>query len=174
MIDSREIAFCSVFGAAALMLPFVFHLFHLGHVFMPMYLPLVALGFYVRPAPAALTALLTPMLSAAATGMPPFYPPVAPIMSLELAVMAALISIGRSIFPRLNALAILVPVLLLGRCIYVGAVYLIALFMKLPAKFVAGASLLSGWPGIILMLVAIPAILRISRSAGHSNQGLEN
>jgi hypothetical protein len=41
--------------------------------------------------------------------------------------------------------------------------------MKLPAEFVVGASLFMGWPGIILMMVAIPAIIRISRMVGHSN-----
>ncbi|OGJ87375.1 MAG: hypothetical protein A2268_14575 [Candidatus Raymondbacteria bacterium RifOxyA12_full_50_37] len=166
MIHPREIAYCGVFGAAALLLPLVFHLFHLGHVFMPMYLPLVTLGFFVRPLPAGLTALLAPLLSGAATGMPPFYPPVGPIMSIELAVMSSLISALRLSFPRLHDLAILVPVLLLGRCIGVGLIYAAARCMQLPAKFIAGASLLSGWPGIILMIAVIPAILRISRKTG--------
>jgi hypothetical protein len=34
--------------------------------------------------------------------------------------------------------------------------------MKLPATFVAGISFLSGWPGMILMLVVIPAIVKLS------------
>ena len=76
----RERAYCGLFGAAALLLPVLFHVLHVGHVFMPMYLPLVALAFFVRPGAAAVTALLVPLLSGAVTGMPPFMPPVAPVM----------------------------------------------------------------------------------------------
>jgi hypothetical protein len=171
MTNPRDIAFCGVFGAAAMLLPFIFHVFHLGSLFMPMYLPLVTLAFFVRPFPAALTALVVPLLSGAVTGMPPFYPPVAFIMSVELSVMAAVIAFARGIFPKVNELIILIPVLALGRCIGFGMIYGMALFMKLPAKFVAGASLLSGWPGIALMIVAVPAIVRLYRLVGRTHSG---
>jgi len=36
--------------------------------------------------------------------------------------------------------------------------------MELPAKFIAGISFLSGWPGIILMIVVVPAIVRLSNN----------
>ncbi|MFO7652386.1 MAG: ECF transporter S component, partial [Candidatus Krumholzibacteriia bacterium] len=62
-LSARELAFCGLFGAAALLLPVLFHVVHLGRLFMPMYLPLVALAFFVRPLPAAVTALMTPLLS---------------------------------------------------------------------------------------------------------------
>ena len=158
----RDLAYGGLFGAAALLLPMLFHLVHLGHVFMPMYLPLVALAFFVRPGMAALTAALVPLLSGAATGMPPFYPPVAPIMAVELAIMSAIIGILRLSFPRPRALAILVPALLVGRGVNAGLMYLAARLMGLPANFVAGISFLSGWPGIVLMLVVIPSLARLS------------
>jgi len=91
MMKNRDLAYCGLFGAAALLLPVLFHLVHLGHIFMPMYLPLVTLAFFVRPGMSALTALVVPLLSGAVTGMPPFYPPVAPVMSVELALMALII-----------------------------------------------------------------------------------
>ncbi|MGD0590100.1 MAG: hypothetical protein ABSA44_04800 [Bacteroidota bacterium] len=169
MFKPRDIAYCAVFGAAAMLLPVIFHVFHLGSMFMPMYLPLVSLSFFVGPIPATLTALLLPLLSGAITGMPPFYPPIAFIMSIELATMCGIIACVRMLLPKLNELIILIPVLLLGRCIGIGLIYLMAILMKLPTEFVVGASLLSGWPGVILMIVAIPAIIRISRIVGHSN-----
>ena len=169
MLKPRDIAYCAVFGAAAMLLPVIFHVFHLGSVFMPMYLPLVTLSFFVGPVPATLTAFLLPLLSGAITGMPPFYPPIAFMMSIELAIMCGIISLVRMLQPKINELIILIPVLFLGRCIGLGLVYLMALFMKLPPMFVVGASLISGWPGIILMIVAIPAIIRISRLVGHGN-----
>ncbi|HPB96769.1 MAG TPA: hypothetical protein PKW66_12705, partial [Polyangiaceae bacterium] len=152
-LASRDLAYCGLFGAAALLLPILFHAVHLGHVFMPMYLPLVCLGFFARPVPTAVTALLSPLLSAAIFGMPPFFPPVASSMALELATMAGLIAWLKQRWPNANEWLILVPVLLLGRVLYVVFVYATALLIELPPKFMAGLSLLGGWPGLILMVI---------------------
>ncbi|MDD4102938.1 MAG: class I SAM-dependent methyltransferase [Kiritimatiellae bacterium] len=157
----RELAYCGIFGAAALLLPVLFHALQLGRIFMPMYLPLVTLAFFVKPGPAALTALVLPVLSGAVTGMPPFYPPVAPAMSLELALMAAMIGALRKTLPRLPVWAVLAVALFAGRVFSAGFFYAAAAFMSLPAGFVASISLLSGWPGIVLMLIVIPAIMRL-------------
>ena len=160
----RDLAYCGLFGAAALLLPLLFHLVHLGHVFMPMYLPLVALPFFVRPAPAAVTAMITPILSGAVTGMPPFFPPVALCMALELSLMASIISATVGRWPRANEWAVLVPTLLVGRVVYAGLVYGFSLVIKLPAGFMAGLSLLSGWPGLLLMVAVVPNVARLRRS----------
>ena len=162
-LSARDLAYCGLFGAAALLFPVVFHLVRLGHVFMPMYLPLVTLAFFVPPLPAAVTALVVPVLSGAVTGMPPFYPPVAVFMSLELAVMSALIAgvVGRR--PKANEWLVLVPVLIFGRALYVVLVYAFSLAIKLPAGFVAGLSLLGGWPGIVLMVVVVPPVARLKK-----------
>ena len=159
----RDLAYSGLFGAAALLMPVLFHMVQLGRWFMPMYLPLVALGFFARPGPAALTAVIVPLLSAAFTGMPPFYPPVALLMAVELAIMTAIIAavVGRR--PGVNPWLLLVPVLALGRVLYVGMVYGLAQAIDLPAAFVAGASFVAGWPGLILMLVVIPPLSRLAR-----------
>ena len=96
----HDLAYCGVFGAAALLLPVLFHLVHLGRVLMPMYLPLVTLPFFVKPLPAAVTAAVAPVLSGAVTGMPPFYPPVAVMIAVELAFMAAVLSLCVPRWPR--------------------------------------------------------------------------
>ena len=163
-LSSRDMAFCGLFGAAALLLPVLFHILHLGRIFMPMYLPLVALAFFVRPLPAMATAFVTPLLSGAVTGMPPFYPPIAVFMAIELALMAGLIAFIYGQRPDLNEWLALVPVLIFGRALYVGLVYLFSGFIDLPAKFMAGVSFLSGWPGIILMIVVVPVIVRTGRA----------
>lgn len=162
-LSPRELASCGLFGAASLLLPVLFHLVHLGHLFMPMYVPLVTLPFFVRPRPAGITALLTPLLSGAVMGMPPFFPPVALFMALELGVMAVLIAWAALRWPQANEWAVLVPVLLLGRFLYVALVYAFSLVIELPAGFLAGLSLVSGWPGIILMLVVVPPVARAGR-----------
>jgi hypothetical protein len=169
-LSPRDLAYCGVFGAAALLMPPLFHLIRLGHVFMPMYLPLVTLAFFVSPMPAAVTALIMPLLSGAVTGMPPFYPPVAVFMAIELAVMAGLISAIVTWRPRINEWLVLVPVLLLGRVLYVGLVYSFSLVIELPAGFMAGLSFLAGWPGIVLMIVAVPPVAMIRRASGIRTQ----
>lgn len=159
----RELAFAGVFGAAAFLLPVVFHMLQLGKLFMPMYLPLVALAFFVRPATAAATAFVVPPLSGLLTGMPPFHPPIAVMMAIELATMGLVIGYFVRRFPQANPYFVLVPTLLFGRVLYVGMVYVVTSLMDLPAGFLAGVSLLSGWPGVLLMLVVVPPIVMVHR-----------
>jgi ubiquinone/menaquinone biosynthesis C-methylase UbiE len=163
-LNAHDLAFCGLFGAAALLFPVVFHMVRLGHVFMPMYLPLVTLAFFVPPLPAATTAVVVPLLSGAVTGMPPFYPPVAVFMSLELAAMTAIIAAVVSRRPKTNEVLLLAPVLLLGRVLYVALVYAFSRAIELPASFMAGLSLLGGWPGIVLMMAVVPPVARLRRS----------
>jgi hypothetical protein len=160
---TRDIAYGGVFGAAALLLPVLFHALHLGSVFMPMYLPLVALGFFARPAVAMLTSLIVPNLSAAFTGMPPLYPPIAPVMAAELAVMAGMISWLSMQRPHLPILLLLIPALIFGRVINTSLMYLLGVLFGLPPEFLAGLSFIAGWPGIILMIVVIPATVRLMK-----------
>jgi hypothetical protein len=165
-VRARELALGGLFGAAALLLPTVFHALQLGRVFMPMYLPLVALPFLVGPRVAMTTAVLVPLLSAAATGMPPLYPPVALVMAVELAAMSGCIALLARRQPRLPELAVLAPVLALGRVLNVALTYAFAVLLELPAGFVAGLSFVAGWPGLVLMLVVVPPLVRAVRAGG--------
>lgn len=168
----RDLAYCGLFGAAALLLPTLFHMLQLGRAFMPMYLPLVALAFFVRPRASALTALLVPLLSGAVTGMPPFSPPIAPIMALELALTAAVIGVLRARAPHWPVWAMLALALALGRVVNAGLLYAAAWLLALPAGFVAGISLLTGWPGLALMMAVIPGLVRIARNHQHKGDDL--
>jgi hypothetical protein len=130
-----------------------------------MYLPLVALAFLVGPRTAFTTALMVPLISGLATGMPPFYPPIAPVMALELALMCGSIALARLRWPALNEWAILVPALVAGRLLNTVLMYGLARALGLPAQFVAGLSFLAGWPGVVLMIVVIPPLVRAVRPA---------
>jgi hypothetical protein len=158
--SNRDLAFAGVFGAAGLLLPFIFHVIHLGHIFMPMYIPLVALGFLVRPGTAAATGFIVPVLSAALTGMPPLYPPVAPIMAIELSLIAGTVAVVSRHAPSLSIWILLPAVLITGRFINAGLSYFAAWVMDLPAGYIAGISFVAGWPGILLMLIIIPPVIR--------------
>jgi SAM-dependent methyltransferase len=175
-ISPRELVYAGLFGAAALMLPVLFHLIHLGSVFLPMYLPLMVLAFLVRPAAAALTAAVIPILSAATTGMPPWYPPVAPAMSLELAFMAAaaawlwrlsgLRNRRRHPVRPLTVLAVLIPVLLFGRLFQFGFGWVLGLWFDLPPAFLSVASLVQGLPGLVLMVLVVPGVVALAPPHG--------
>jgi hypothetical protein len=95
--------------------------------------------------------------------MPPLYPPIAAFMGIELAVMAALIATVVRRWPRLHPWLVLIPVLLLGRVVNVALVYGFARMVTLPAGFLAGLSLVSGWPGLILMVAAVPPVAMLGR-----------
>jgi riboflavin transporter FmnP len=95
--------------------------------------------------------------------MPPLYPPVAAFMSIELSFMAALIATVVWRRPRVNPWLVLIPVLLLGRVLYLAMAYGFARIIGLPAGFLAGLSFASGWPGLILMVVVVPPVARLGR-----------
>jgi hypothetical protein len=159
-LDLGEISRAALVTAAGLALPWVFHTLRLGHVFLPMYLPLLAGAFVLRPRTAAAAAVATPLVSAAATGMPPLFPPIAAWMAIELGLMAGL----ASLLHRRRALppwAIVALVLVVGRLAYAVLVYSTGLWLNLPAGLLTAASLVAGWPGMILALVAVPAAARL-------------
>lgn len=170
-LSAQELALAGALGAAALALPFLFHLVQLGSLFMPMYAPLVTLAFLVRPEPAAITAFVTPLLSAVFTGMPPLFPPVALFMAIELAIMAALLSSLWRRRRRGSVLLVLAPVLVLGRLVNVGLVYAFSTVVDLPAGFLAGVSFSSGWPGVLLMLAVVPGVVRTASSGRGGARG---
>jgi hypothetical protein len=155
-LDLREISRAALVTAAGITLPWVFHALRLGHVFLPMYLPLFVGAFVLRPRTAAAAGVATPLVSAAATGMPPLLPPVAAWMAVELGVMCALASLLRR-RSSLPPWAIVALVLVVGRTLYAALVYATGLWLQLPARVLTLVSLLAGWPGMILALVAVPA-----------------
>ena len=159
-IDLHEISRAALVTAAALALPFVFHVLHLGHVFLPMYLPILVGGFVLRPRSAVIVGAAAPLLSAVATGMPPLFPPIAAWMALELALMAGLLAVlhRRRLVPATVAVAL---VLLFGRTVYLAAAYLTGLWLDLPARLFTLASFLAAWPGMLLALLAVPRAVQL-------------
>ena len=84
------------------------------------------------------------------------------IMAVELAIMSAVIAAIKQYKPKWNERVILVPTLILGRIVNIGLIYLFAGFIDLPAGFVAGASFISAWPGIILIPTVVPPLVRLA------------
>lgn len=160
----RDHAYCGLFGALSLALPTLFHALGLaGPMFLPMYWPLVTLAFLVPTGRAMLVAASVPLASSVLTGMPLLWPPLVAVMSVELAVQVGLAgALGR---PRTGFASmgriflVLAFVLVLGRFLHAGGVWLLAQRFQLPAGALAGASFLAGWPGVAAMLVFVPVFV---------------
>ena len=155
----REIALSALFIALGLAIPVLFHAVGLGSTFLPMFLPILAAGLMMRPFVAALVGIVTPLLSALLTGMPPLAPPIAPIMSAEGLVLGVLSSVcyrrlGWHI--HLSALA----AVCVQRLVMASLMALLAPFFGIPSALAAFGALLKGIPGVGLLVIAVPFLVR--------------
>jgi hypothetical protein len=155
----RSIVMSAVMAAFGIILPIVFHMVGLGNKFLPMLLPILLNGFLSLLPWAALTGALVPVAGGLFTGMPPFYPPIALVMSIEGAIMAAAAAvIYRISKPRIwPALVVAVA---LDRVVSAALMGLIAGRFGLPPAVISTASLIQGLPGVALQLVVVPLVVR--------------
>jgi len=147
-----------LFLALAIALPLAFHLVGLGSAFLPMFYPVVLAGFLLSPQVSVLVGLLAPLLSAALTGMPPLYPPVAFIMVLELLVMTAM---SWALFQKLhiNIYLSLLLTILADRLALLLATWIVADWLQLPGIVLGPITLIQGLPGIVVMFLVIPPLV---------------
>ena len=164
-LDLRAMSRAAVVAALGLVMPPIFHALHLGHVFLPMYLPILAGAFLLPPRWAGAVGLVTPLISAAVTGMPPLMPPIAVWMAIELGVMTGVAAV---LYRRLYwSPWLAVPVVLvLGRAVYLALVFVTAGWLSLSARLLALAALLSGWPGMVLAVLVVPPSVQLARRWG--------
>jgi hypothetical protein len=161
-LDLRAISRAALVTALAVALPPVFHAVKLGSVFLPMYLPILAGAFFLPARHAALAGLAAPLLSAALTGMPPLYPPVAFWMAGELTVAGAVVALADGRF-RMRPIAAVAAGLVAARLVQAAFVLATAGLMDLPPRFLTAAAFVASWPGMILALVAVPAAVALLR-----------
>lgn len=148
-----------LFLALALGLPLAFHLVGLGSSFLPMFYPILLAGFLLDFQVAVLVGLLSPLLSAALTGMPPFYPPIAFIMMAEAIVMTGLpFLLYRRL--RMNIYLTLFVTIVAERAILLVATWVVADWLKLPGMVLSSLTLLKGLPGLVIIFLVIPPLVR--------------
>ena len=145
--------------ALALVLPPAFHAVGLGSRFLPLLLPLAVNGFLSPARWAALTGAAAPLVSALATGMPPLYPPLALILSVEGMVLGGLAAAlyrasGRRLWPAL------VAAIVCGRAVALVLSWLLAKPLGLPPAVTGAALVLQGLPGVALQLAVVPLVVR--------------
>lgn len=154
---SRTVTFSGLFIALGVLLPMLFHSVGLGPLFLPMFWPVAAAGFFLNPAGALFVGICTPLLSLLLTGMPPV--PIVYKMVLELAVLGVTVSVVRTRlkFPGLSALLIAI---ITAELVGIAGSALLAPLLGLPPALYALGGLVRSLPGIALMIILLPLLLR--------------
>lgn len=158
--DINNILLAAIFSAMGFFFPILFHLVGLGSIFMPMYIPL-ALGAYLLTGRNALImGFITPLASAVITGMPPFYPPIAPLMMIQLAVFCCLISLITHRF-NIKPIFTLFIAIIADRIILAFYYFLIIPFFGVSPEIYTVYHLIKSFPGLLLMIITVPTVLPV-------------
>jgi hypothetical protein len=155
----RSMVMSAVMAALGITLPMVFHMMGLGSKFLPMLLPILLNGFLSLLPWAALTGALVPVASGLLSGMPPFYPPIALVMSIEGTLMAAAAAVIYR-FSKPRIWPALIAAVALDRMVSTGLMWLMAGNFGLPPAVISAASFIQGVPGVALQLVVVPLAVR--------------
>ena len=158
-LSLRELTWSAVCIGLGLAVPVAFHAVGLGATFLPMFLPLPTAGLLLRPLPAGMVGLITPPLSALLTGLPPLLPPVALVMALEGLMLGGLSAVLRR-RTDWNLFLIAALAVLAERIIMVLATMALAPLFGLPARLAAVGMLARGLPGVALLVVGVPMLIR--------------
>ncbi len=155
----KDLLLGGLFFALAIALPVLFHAVGLGSAFLPMFFPIIISGFFVALPAALAVGMLSPLTSALLTGMPPFYPPIAFIMMLEGIFLAGLPAVLYQRY-KISVWPVLIATILVDRLVLLGAVLVVSHWLDLPKNIMGVASLVKGIPGIILIIILIPPLIK--------------
>lgn len=155
---TKELIFAAVFTGLAVLTPMVFHFIGgaaLGKAFLPMHVFVLAAGLILGWQAGLAVGILTPLISFSISGMPTFL--ILPFVLIEVAAYGFFAGFLKEKASS-NIWLSLVSAMFAGR-----AILLFALFI-LPTKlntwqYVSGA-IISGWPGILLQILAVPFIVK--------------
>ena len=153
---TRQVIFSALFIALGFIFPMFFHMAGLGKVFLPMFWPLAACGFFLSPPYAILVGILTPVVSRFFTGMPP-----TPVMELMMIELTAL-TITASLLHRKSTLGIFWIVLfslLVSRLCTFFIASVFAPILGLPSDVYSISRVIMGIPGMIAIMVYIPLMV---------------
>lgn len=168
-IDIPGLLVTVIFTLLGIFIPMIFHLFGLGSVFLPMFLPLAVGAFLMSPRNALLMGAVTPLVSALGTGMPPFYPPVAAVMVVELSIFCLIISLLQH-GTKLPRMAVLSIAILADRAVLVLLYMFIMPRFHISFKAFTLYDTMKSLPGIVLMLVLVPVLVPLSQRILKSTQ----
>jgi len=158
-----RLTLAALFLALGLLLPFLTGNDRaLGSMLSLMHIPVLLCGFVCGIPFGLAVGFLTPLARSLLIGAPPMLP-VALAMAFELAAYGALAGFLYRRLPQTPAglYAALVLSMLLGRLVWGAASYLIfkAMGQAFTLQMFWAAAFLTPWPGILLQLLLVPAIV---------------
>lgn len=165
----KKIVLAALLIALGLVLPFLTGQIPLfGQRLLPMHLPVLIGGFFLGAPLAALVGFILPLLRSFLFGMPPLFPS-AVAMSLELAAYGFLTGALHRILPRKDAFIYVTLILSMfgGRLVWGMVSFVLFGLGGKPFTweiFIASA-FWTALPGIILQIIAIPALVITLRDA---------
>jgi hypothetical protein len=155
---TQKLTLSAAFLALGVLFPILFHAVGLGSVFLPMYWPVAAAGFFLPLPFAVWVGVITPALSFLLTGMPPVSPPILQVMAPELAVLAFLTGLlyrkaRMAIWP-----SVFVGLLASRFALFLGA-GLLGKALGLPPRWASPAMLAKSLPGVLAILILVPPLV---------------
>ena len=164
--DIRSYVLTLVFVLLDVLVPWVFHQFHLaGPTFLSMHIFALIAGLVFGWRAGLIVGLLTPLASYAISGMPVLR--ILPQIAVELSVYGLVAGTLRERF-NLRVIWSLLGAMIAGRlalCLGVLGIYLTIgeiyspLGLEANPFFVVWSVIKQGWPGIVIQLASIPVII---------------
>lgn len=164
--DIRSYIFTLVFVFLDVLVPWIYHQFHLaGPTFLPMHIFVLLAGLLFGWRAGLIIGFLTPLASYAISGMPVLQ--ILPQIVVELSAYGLVAGILREKF-NLRAIWSLLGAMISGRlALYLAvlSIYLIVGEMYSPLGLEANPLIVvwsvikQGWPGIVSQLVSIPIVI---------------
>jgi len=154
---TRYITLSAPFIAMGVLLPVLFHCAGLGPMFLPMFWPVAVSAFFLPNSYAAAVGFLTPLISSFITGMPP--PPILYKMIFEFIILTSVI---RWLYhkTRYGLFWILTGGLIFSVFAGFAGSMAVSFIVDLPPELYASITLIRGVPGMIVMLIILPALLQ--------------
>ena len=163
-LELRKMLLAAMFLALALLLPFLTaQNYMLGQMLLPMHIPVLLCGFICGPSWGLAVGLIAPLLRFLMLGAPPM--PTALTMAFELATYGLLAGLFYRILPKKVGFMFVALILAMigGRAVWGAATYAVYQVGFSENAFTwqafAGGAVLTAWPGILIQIVLIPALM---------------
>ncbi|NOY76799.1 MAG: ECF transporter S component [Calditrichaeota bacterium] len=148
----------ALFITLGILLPILFHLFGLGPVFLPMFIPILTAGFLMPPASAIFIGVSTPILSFLITHMPPVI--ILPLMIIEGLFLGGIPAVFYGKL-KWNFWLVLLAALIFDRILLGMMVLLLAPVFHLPSRLSSIYMVVQGFPGILLNLFVVSVFVKL-------------
>ena len=157
--STRHLTASALFIALGILFPILFHGTGLGSILLPMFWPVALSAFFLPLTFSLMVGVLTPVISFLVTGMPPISPPILYVVIFEL---MALVVCEYFLFYKshLRIFFVVLVSLFASRVVLFIFSGLIAPMLGLPPKVFSLLSVIKGMPGVFVMIIIIPLILR--------------